>query len=271
MRNKNSIIPIFLIGAMKSGTSTLYKHLSLHPEICCPTIKEPEYFSVNMGHPEYKIGDYFDLFKLTKSHNYILDASTGYAKFPMESGVPERIFSYGLLPKIIYIVRNPLDRIESHYNHMTKYADWNSSITSENLINTSRYYMQLQQYLHYFKKEDILVLNFDDLVNDYKTVLRKVYDFVEIKDEIFSEKSIQNNKTKPVNRKKIVLKSKLRNILKYIPIPVKTFARRIFDFFFVTKKSKLSKKQKNYVKSKIEEDIKCFGKEFSFDVEKWGF
>ena len=52
-----NVQPVFLIGAMKSGTSSIYKHLELHPEICFPPIKEPEFFSKNMGYSEYKMDD----------------------------------------------------------------------------------------------------------------------------------------------------------------------------------------------------------------------
>jgi hypothetical protein len=69
---------VFLIGAMKSGTTTLHEYLIQHPEICPCISKEPEYFSKKMGNPKLKEGKYEDLFPWNDSnHRFTLDASTG--------------------------------------------------------------------------------------------------------------------------------------------------------------------------------------------------
>ena len=146
---------IILIGAMKCGTTTLYDHLIKHPEIAEGIAKEPEFFSINMGgNPELKKGKYIDKFLIDGGkHRFTLDASTGYTKYPAEEGVPGRIKEYGIDPYFVYIVRNPLERIKSHYNFMKRDVLWNEKIDSPHLINTSSYYMQLEQYTKHFSKE----------------------------------------------------------------------------------------------------------------------
>ena len=271
IRSFEMVQPIIMIGAMKCGTSSIFKHLELHPEICFPSIKEPEFFSEKMGHPQYKENNYFSLFNLTETHKYIFDGSTGYSKYPAEAGVPKRIFDYGLKPKFIYVVRNPFDRICSHYNFMRKDLEWSNKITSDHLLSVSNYYLQLQQYEEYFSKSDFLIIDFDDLKRDYKTVIKSIYDFVEIKDYVFSEVDIQNNKTKAVNREQLKLKNKLGGKFNFVPKSIRLLIKKLVDKSFKKEIRKLSKQEYDYIHSKLNMDMQKFKKEYGFEVSKWGF
>lgn len=114
IEGSNSLMMI--VGAMKSGTSTLFEMLSQHPAICPSCVKEPEFFSSHQGHGA-DVEDYESLFDYDSlRHTMCLEASTGYSKYPSEIDVPKRIKEYGLNPVFIYSVRNPFDRVESEYN-----------------------------------------------------------------------------------------------------------------------------------------------------------
>ena len=127
-----------IIGAMKCGTTSLYYYLAQHPEICPAIRKETEFFSENQGHG-VRVDKYEDLWDFDRSvHKYALEASTGYAKYPMEPNVANNILDYGIRPKFIYIIRNPFDRIQSHYNSMRYEPGWRLSATSDPLINISK-------------------------------------------------------------------------------------------------------------------------------------
>ena len=84
---------VLIIGSMKCGTSSLYTSLVRHPEICPCTKKEPEFFTFDTKHdfPYEQLWE-FD----SQRHRYVIEASTGYTKFPMRTSVPQRIKSYGL-------------------------------------------------------------------------------------------------------------------------------------------------------------------------------
>ena len=263
------IIPVFLIGSMKSGTSTIFKHLELHPEICFPPIKEPEFFSEKLGYPELKKNDYFDLFKINENHKYIFDGSTGYTKFPVESGVPKRIYDYGLKPKFIYVVRNPFDRIQSHY--MQKDLAWDNKITSDHLINVSNYYLQLKEYDKYFDKKDILILDFDDLRNDYKTVIKRIYDFIGIKEYVFANDDIKNNITKPVNRNELRLKKQFGGKFNFLPKSIRKFGKQLISKSMKKEKRTLTASEKIYIFNKLKGDMRLFQENYNFPVKKWGF
>src|SRR5262249_47769756 len=102
---------VMIIGAMKSGTSSLYHYLTQHPEICACVKKEPEFFSAHQLHRYQNVSDYQDLWTFNPAvHRLALEASTGYTKYPEEIDVPRKIHDYGLRPKFIYLVRNPFER-----------------------------------------------------------------------------------------------------------------------------------------------------------------
>lgn len=59
---------LLIIGAMKSGTSTLYNHIAKHPQICpCIDHKEPEFFSSYQNHGT-KVKKYEDLWKFNRKN-----------------------------------------------------------------------------------------------------------------------------------------------------------------------------------------------------------
>lgn len=243
---KNKIISVIIIGAMKSGTSSLYSYLKQHPEICSCITKEPEFFSERLGKKQYKLDNYLDLFKIDhKIHKFSLEASTGYTKFPTEPGVPKRIKEYGLNPKFIYIIRNPLERIRSHYNFMhEKNFSWNNKIDSPHLINTSSYYLQLQEYRKYFPVKDILILDFDDLKNDPKKTCQDVFQFINASEFNPIDSFQARNVSKSYNRTKQKLHQTFEPFKKWAPSLVKKPVKKAIDLLFVEKQKQLSTKQK---------------------------
>lgn len=157
-----------IIGAMRSGTSTLHSHLSAHENICS-NYKEPDYFAGNLE----GFSSYEEIWEVNDEHQYILDASTSYSKYPFFDGVPQRIHEYGLTPKFVYLLRNPIDRIMSH---MIDYR----SLPTQHMISVSKYHMQIGRFLEYFNKDDILLLTLDDLQRDAQETVDKVLVHLEL-------------------------------------------------------------------------------------------
>lgn len=271
MQRHQELQPIFLIGAMKSGTTTIFNNLALHPEISTPPNKEPGFFCEKMGDPKYKVKDYYSIFELEKQHKYIFDASTHYTKYPIEQNIPKKIFDYGLKPKFIYIVRNPLDRIESHYNYMRRKLTWKAKLTDVNLVHTSNYHLQLEQYKPYFDTKEFLVIDFDDLTNDVKGTVKKVYDFIGISNYVFEEKKTQFNKTKSVSRSEKHLKQNLGGKFNFLPESTRNFIKDQLKTVLKPKIYKLTKRQRKRIHKQLEQDMISFGKEYGINVKKWGF
>lgn len=262
---------IFLIGAMKCGTTTLTAYLKQHPEICFAVEKEPDYFAQRFAKLKYQDKSFLELFNLNQQHRFVVDASTSYTKFPVEKGVPKRIFEYGLKPKFIYIVRDPFERIESHYNFMQSDLSWNSTLTSEHLINVSNYYLQITQYLKYFPKEDFLIVDFNDLKTNHEKVLNTIFKFINAKEIKIDSQEVKMNITKLVNRDEIKLKNKFRHLSAFLPDPLRSTIKKKLSSFFNKEKRQLTKKEKRILRDALSSDMKKFSQVFNFDVSKWGF
>ena len=109
---------IVIIGAMKSGTTTLFDTLARHPEVSPALNKEPGFFAFDEVWD--KGFDWFDtLFDFDPAqHAYRLEASTDYTKAPFVTGVWDRMTAHDDVEvKLIYIMRHPLRRLESHAKH----------------------------------------------------------------------------------------------------------------------------------------------------------
>ena len=254
---------------MKSGTSSLYSYLIRHPKVCKSIVKEPEFFSENQGHGA-KADKYEDLWDFDpKTHQIALEASTGYTKYPFEKNVPKNIFDYGLNPKFIYIVRNPIDRIISQYHFVKNNPKWDDhDIISEETISFSSYFLQLSQYRKYFSKDRILIVDFKDLSENPIDTTNKVFDFLEIDRKSFSDYPAEH-KTKIKGKLELSIQKRFSPVIRLFPY---NFSKRMQSLLFKSKKKKiLSENELSTLKSKLSKDMNKFKVEYNFDVSKWGF
>src|SRR6266480_7948081 len=107
-------LPDFLIlGAQKAGTTALYAYLRQHPEITGPSWKEVSFFDRHYARGEAWYRGNFPN-SLRARGKLVGEASPSYLFHPL---APERVA--GLVPeaKLIALVRNPVDRAYSHYQH----------------------------------------------------------------------------------------------------------------------------------------------------------
>jgi hypothetical protein len=173
-----------IIGAMKGGTTTLFDHLARHPEIAASRSKEPGFFAfddVNAKGREW----YEALFSFNPAvHKIALEASTDYSKFPHCGDVPARLAAFGGDYRLIYSLRNPLRRIESHALHVAHRgreigridvatgAEGLDGGVSPASLDMSRYAMQLDQYRDYFNAGALMITSVERLQNDPAGVVR---------------------------------------------------------------------------------------------------
>lgn len=182
---------LVIIGAMKCGTTSLHRYLDLHPEICMSQKKELDFF---VKEKNWLKGLKWYESNFLKSNKVIGESSPNYSKHPFFSGVPKRMYSIIPNTKLIYIIRDPIERIISHYIHNFKKRRENLSIkkTLNNLIsnhyvNCSKYFMQLEQFLDYYSRSSILVIDLDNLNKKRKKTLSRIFQFLEV-DPFFEHK-----------------------------------------------------------------------------------
>jgi len=180
-------MPNFLIiGAMKSGTTSLYHYLKQHPQIYMSPVKEPKFFALE-GEPFYsdsrgsgglarikgirELKSYQEQFEGVSHEIAIGEASPLYIYVPK---AVERIKYYIPEAKLIAILRHPVDRAYSHFLHWIQRGleplDSNfESVIREEEIRISQdwspnwhykqrgsYYQQLKRYYENFNREQIL-------------------------------------------------------------------------------------------------------------------
>lgn len=187
-------VDFIIPGAMKCGTTTLAKILSKHPEISFCKKKEPQFFAYTTDWKK-DIEDYHALYRQKEGVIYG-EASTNYTKYPdgsLNTNVYKHynyelwnlIYEYNPGMKFVYLVRNPMDRIISQYIHLyirgfTELSLEKAVLKLPDLMNTSRYYAQISPFINKFGIENVLIVDFDDLVGNTKSTIHLICSFLNI-------------------------------------------------------------------------------------------
>lgn len=183
-KEKGRLPDFLIIGAMKCGTTSLHDYLGKHPDIFTSKIKEIHYF-VDSKYQKYDLDWYKAQFVTNKKiagaapQNYTKSHNKYY------QNIPPRIKQYLPEVKLIYILRDPIERYKSHILE-NYYGDPPDDIyynlESDHYLKTGLYYMQLQAYLPYFPLEQIHILTLEDLKEDRLNTLNKVFRFLGVKE-----------------------------------------------------------------------------------------
>lgn len=199
LNTRNKKVNFIIIGAMKSGTTTASSMLAQHPDISIHVDKEPNFFSSGLAKDIQYYHQGYDANKEMWG-----EASTDYSKHLKENqSIANNIYDYNSEMKIIYIVRNPIDRIVSDYLHLHARGyiacDFSTALkTVEGLIDRSRYASQLTAFENTFPTQNILVLDYKYLKNDYMGFINTIQRFIGVNTlnvEIVSKnKSVGNRK-----------------------------------------------------------------------------
>ena len=206
---------LFLVGAMKSGSSSLTHYLHAHPQVYMTMRpKEPSYFvdreTLREVYPAMeKLGfwrgedEYLKLFTDAGDAPIVGDASQNYARLPRVPGVVDRIQRFDPGARILYIMRDPVERCISHYWYMVRFFGERRSMmkaltTDPDYLSTSDYAMQLEPFRESFGTERVLAVTSEELRQDPVRVLRAVYGWLGV-DPGFRppDVEIQANRTPP--------------------------------------------------------------------------
>jgi hypothetical protein len=270
-----SRMPNFIvIGAMKCATSTLHAQLALQPGIFMCTPKEPYFFS-NDEVWSRGLDWYSSLFTPAGKDDLCGESSTHYTKLPTYPHTIERIRKHAPQTKFIYIIRHPIDRLISQYIH-----EWTEAVIScpideaidrhPELIDYSRYGMQLKPFLETFGPSQILVLFFEQFTRQPQPQLERVCRFIgypgvpQWKEEI----GAQNVSAERLRR------SSLRDAI--INLPGATFLRRtlvpqsirdrIKSWWTMQKRPRLSESSLARLRALFDPDLAELGRSLGMDL-----
>lgn len=201
----------FIIGGtIKAATSSLFNYLGAHPEVCASRIKETFFFSRDYsGNDARDYAEYLAYFTPEAGHRILLEASPNYLAY--KENVAPRIKQ--LLPnvKLLFVLRNPVDRLYSHYNFARSKLELPQDLRFDDFVDLcegfnrgevtpaqagiaekhlraleiGNYGRYLQNYYDIFDAGSIKVIFFDDLNRDPVTQLVEISEFIGVEPDFF--------------------------------------------------------------------------------------
>lgn len=158
-----------VIGATKAGTTSLFHYLSVHPQVYMHQQKELRFFS----DPERFVRGvqwYRNEFAAA-GDRVAMESSNAYTRDPVYPGVPERIAAVCPDVRLVYVVRDPMARLESHYRHrLAMGREWRDPDTAVRVepsyVAASLYGYQLSLHLQHVPVERVIVLESERLFDE---------------------------------------------------------------------------------------------------------
>ena len=189
---------LFIVGAAKSGTTSLYHYLAQHPEVFMSPVKEPHFFSkvrygTQYSQPVNEQQSYLKLFVNAGGYAIRGEASPSYLWCPITAS---RLKQKVPNAYIIAILRDPIERAHSHYLMDVQanrqplsfskalhedYDRFEKGWHISNLyIELGLYAQQLQKFYDEFASQQIKVILYSDLVHEPKLLLNRLAEFLNI-------------------------------------------------------------------------------------------
>jgi Sulfotransferase family len=164
--------------------------LGLHPEVNMSKPKELNFFVEELNWDlglDWYAGRFDDHFRVRG------ESSPHYTNLPYFRDVPERIHRHIPDAKLIYMVRDPISRILSHWRHAvgagyeTRPMEEALARPDQTYVTRSRYWMQLQPYLERFDRSRIEIISQEELQSDREATVRRAFRFAGVDENFHSE------------------------------------------------------------------------------------
>lgn len=315
-------LPDFIIiGAAKCGTTTLYKKLTMHPDVFMSTPKEPEFFARDDIYLK-GLDWYSDLFSSATGNQICGEASTLYSLATLFPDIIPRMHSAVPQTKLIYVLRNPVERCFSYYVQLVKnyrkntrdfklhrtfdeclfperypkrcdrkqfFAGFDNHLpdTPELLIDGSRYMTHIKNYLSAFDRKQLLLIDFQELIDDSDTVMATICNFLaldsqklppnmDVKENISSVHYARADK-ESTRQRLLALGKKLPYGQKLIQMVPKTMKKQFLDWYTTTFKikakdsrpPKMSQEAETFLRHTFQDEILELEKFWQRDLTTW--
>ncbi len=298
-------INLFIVGAAKSGTTSLYNYLNQHPEVYFPKVKEPNFYSnidsedpMAYKHPKEGVfyhnkiirnkEVYYSLYKNSANYKIIGDASPSYL-WDIDSA--KRIYTDFPQSKIIIMLRNPVFRTFSHYlmnirSGVEKESDFLVALKRDKKTEPKvwgdgkvllyeelgMYYNQVQTYFDLFNKKNIKVIIYEEFFQNTDKGLLEICEFLKIeKVTTINHTEVYNKYTSPKNKLSYFFirnKGKLQYFRRFTPNALKKlFKNKIL--FKNTSKPKMSNSSKIYLQDIFSDNIKKLESLLNKNLDVW--
>lgn len=294
---RNTLPNILIVGAAKSGTTSLHNYLNQHPDIFMCSPKEPHFLinqeigveRIPIGVSEFK--RYQNLFSKGKTCKYRGESSVMYLMFP-EIVIPKIKKLLGEDVKIIIMLRNPVDRAYSGYQHNKRYNvnenlafddAWNiceeryhkvkSMTPATRYQELGMYYKQVKSFMSAFKNVHVII--YDDYQEDINKCLEKVFDFLSINNlnlDTTTRHMVGGWEWKDGRMKHLLIKKNIfRSIVKRIVFSSKLrkWMRKVIHKTHTKPIPKISSRVKRKLKEYYKEDVTRLSYLLERDLNYW--
>lgn len=294
-------VDFFIVGAARSGTTSLYHYLNQHPNIFLPNVKECNYFSTVESkdpftyknpkpnqHYHMKIINsydvYKDLYSTANDHQLKGEISPSYL---WDLNAANKISIHNQDAKILITLRDPIFRAFSHYmmhfnTGYEKESDFESALESEkeniwgggNLyLEISKYFEQVKRYYDCFPVDQIKVIIYEDWVKDITATMNDIYEFLGIGEFSNYEDLQTHNQTTAMKNKTLLnlfRNSGVKSILK--PLIPSDLGEKVKSKYFTVEGETQNIEDATYnnLRTYFEEDILNLEALINIDVKaKW--
>jgi len=219
-----------IIGAMKCATSSLHRYLAEHPDIATSTPKELDFF-IEPKFSDKGIDWYRQQFTDPPGATCAGESSVNYTKVHEFPGVAARMHAHIPDAKLIYVLRDPMKRIESHWVHSVGAGKWRGDfdgavreLETSTMVQTSRYWTQLSEFLTHYDPSQIKVMSYEAVGREPQAAVEEVLEFVGLdpsgfKSELIGKRIHASEKKRRPNRLGLLFwedQARRRRVRKYL-------------------------------------------------------
>ena len=293
---------LFIVGAPKAGTTSLYQYLQAHPDVFLSPRKEPQYFGADLirhAPDDYTFptteAAYLNLFRRARGQTIIGEASTSYF---FSTQAAEEIRAFQPDAKIIIMLRHPVDMMYSQYYQGLALGEetaetFEQALELEPLRQAGEFLpataflpnylfyrhnahlcQHVKRYLDVFGRQQVHIILFDDFQRDPAQVYRAVLVFLGIAPD-FQPRFTQHNPTSQARS------GRLQNFLRQPPKPLLEVGKRTLvisrPIFRAIRrlnqqpidKVPLSPATREILQAEFRDDIVCLGELIERDLSAW--
>ena len=292
----NNLPNLLIVGAAKSGTTSLHNYINQHPDVFMCSPKEPHFLINNeIGKQRVPNGisnleEYKRLFSTEEEYKFKGESSVMYLSFPEITISNIKKYLDGDV-KIIIMLRNPVDRAYSGYQHVKRYnvmetLSFEDALSKsadrynnkKNMTPASRY-LELGMYFEQVKVfkqafKDVHVIIYDDYKSHFDEEMEKVFRFLNISaiKVNTSQKHMvggwewNNDLIKKIMMGDNFLKSFLRFMF---PKKIRLFIRSIIQRNSVSEVQLMKPETREWLKDYYKNDVSKLAKLLARDLNKW--
>jgi hypothetical protein len=257
---------------MKGGTTSLHRYLRQHPEVFMPERKElnfflDEYAGPPIDPPEERnwsrgITWYERQFAGAERERAVGEASANYSRYPTYPGVAERIAAVVPKVKIVYLLRNPIDRVFSHYLHDVANGREQCPLhvavrRDDRYLAPSRYATQVEHYFRAFSPGQVLLLKTDDLLTRRPETVGRVLEFIGVNSNVHLRLDFEAHRSsEKLEKTRALTFARQVRYRRFVPRPIRQRLRQLLANSLDTSRIEIDTETREFLLTQFVPDVR---------------